>query len=77
MSNLKEILDSLRPIDRSALYYAFERELTFYVQLPGNRFIGVNTDSIPTLIPDSDISRGAWRVGCVTTSLKTNSKNDF
>lgn len=63
MPTIKEILDGLRPIERSALYYAFERGLTYHVILPDNKFIGVNTEKVGFLIPDPTISRGCWSVG--------------
>ncbi len=60
-SIIKPILDSLEKNDQDAINYAFEHGLTYFVELPESRFIGVNITHVPHLYPDTNI--GVWSIG--------------
>lgn len=62
-TTIKEILDSLEPAERDAINYAFGCGVTYFVILPGDRFIGVNVETVAHLYPDVALSRGVWSVG--------------
>ena len=58
---IKEILKSLTLEERKQLMYAFENEFTQYIDLPNNKFIGVNIQSIKCL--EILESKGVWSYG--------------
>lgn len=60
---IKEVLNTLPDKDRRLLMYAFEHELSQYVELEGNMYIGVNISGNKRLIPDSEA--GVWSYGKV------------
>lgn len=62
-TTIKAILDSLAPAERDAINYAFSCEVTYYVALPDDKYIGVNVGTVAHLFPDPELSRGAWSVG--------------
>ena len=60
---IKEVIDKLRPDERRLLMYAFEQEFSQYIRLPGNTFVGVNTQSIKNL--EVLETAGKWTYGRV------------
>jgi hypothetical protein len=58
---IKEIMDSLPDDKKSQLMYAFEHDFTQFVELPDNKYIGVNTSHIQHLTKEQ--VAGNWYVG--------------
>lgn len=58
---LKEVLDNLTDEQRKQLMYAFENDLSQHVDLPGGRYIGVNTSHVRHL--HASESAGKWSYG--------------
>jgi len=58
---IKMILDNLTEEQRAQLMYAFEQQISQYIELSDNRFIGVNVNTLKTLkIRESN---GVWAYG--------------
>ena len=60
---LKEVLDNLAPDLKRRLMYAFENELTQYIELDNLDFIGVNVGHLKHL--QISESAGLWSYGKV------------
>jgi len=58
---IREVLDGLDTAKRAQLMYAFEHDLTQFIEFESGQFIGVNTDFVKHLKPTS--SAGKWRLG--------------
>ena len=58
---IREVLDSLEPPKRAQLMYAFEHDLTQFIEFESGKFIGVNTDYVKHL--KSTTAAGKWRLG--------------
>lgn len=58
---IKLILDSLHPEQRKLIFYAFEHDMSQYIKLDNNRFIGVNITHLPFLKIEE--SAGVWAIG--------------
>jgi len=58
---IKELLRLLQPEQKKQLMYAFENEVTQYVKLPGNKFLGVNVGHLSCLVILE--SAGVWAYG--------------
>lgn len=63
MTTIKTILNSLEQVDRDALMAAFEEGVTHFVEYRTGRFIGVNTDAVPSL--ECLQQAGSWREGTI------------
>ena len=63
MSTLKTIIDSLPDESRQQLMYAFEYDLSQYVDYNGNKFVGVNINNLRHL--DIEERIGKWSIGIV------------
>lgn len=61
METIKETLNSLSEPDKARLFLAFEHGLAQYIELPNDRFIGVNVSTIKALKVDA--AAGNWAVG--------------
>jgi hypothetical protein len=66
MITIKEILDSLKASDRTALDYAFENDLPCTVEYKPGKYIGVNTEGMPNLVVEA--SAGKWNTGILKGS---------
>jgi hypothetical protein len=57
---IKDALETLSQNDRELLMYSLNEGLSHYVELPNNRFIGVNINN-----PNFNIEeeKGAWSYG--------------
>ena len=60
---IKHILESMRSADKAKLMYAFEFGIAQYVEYTTGRFVGVNTDRIRNLHPQTKL--GDWREGII------------
>lgn len=60
---LKNVLDSLKPEQYRRLMYAFEFDIEQWIELPDNKFLGVNIVRVPFLIPDPKMTAGRWCYG--------------
>ena len=58
---IRDVLDKLSQADRAHLMYAFEHELSQFVKLPENKFVGVNITAVPNLRIKEAI--GVWAYG--------------
>jgi len=56
---IREVLDDLDAAKRAQLMYAFEHDLTQFIEFEAGRFIGVNTDFVKHLKVET--SAGKWR----------------
>lgn len=72
MRTIKEILDSLPAENKRLLMYAFEHGLSQYVELPDNRYIGVNSNGVKHLFIEQ--AAGAWSTG-INAAPKKENKN--
>lgn len=61
MDKLKQLINQLNTNDRNLLMCALEQGSTLWVDLPDNRFIGVNIKNVPILI--LEYQHGAWSCG--------------
>jgi len=60
---IKDLLGGLSSKEKALLMYAFEHDLSQYVTLKGNGFIGVNVTHIQHL--EIEQSTGVWAAGKV------------
>ena len=58
---IAEVLNNLTREEHRRLMVAFESEISQYVELPKNHFVGVNTQTIKHLQP-TEVA-GAWSYG--------------
>jgi len=58
---IKEVLDNLSDSQKRQLYYAFESEVSQYIELPDSKFIGVNIGHLKHL--NVELATGVWAVG--------------
>jgi len=63
MTNIKQTIDSLNQEQKRKLMYAFENQLTQYVELPDSRYVGVNTERLKHLNPEQ--KAGVWSYGTI------------
>lgn len=61
MITIKETYDSLTSEQKRVLNYAFEYSISQHIELADGRYIGVHTDKIKNLKPES--TSGAWAIG--------------
>lgn len=47
MTTLREAIKNLSPQDRKLIQGAFDRQESFVIRLPENKFLGVNVSSTP------------------------------
>jgi len=60
----RERLDKLEPKQLSLLQYAFEQQISGqFVELPNNKFIGVNVEHVKNLSIEESV--GSWSYGTV------------
>ena len=64
---IKEILDNLGSEERRKLIYAFDNGFGQYVELPDNKFVGVNIKSIANLKITEQV--GCWSCGRINKNL--------
>jgi len=60
---LRDIIKALGEADRKQLLYALEQELTSWVKLPEQKFVGVNITTLPQLTIIE--SQGPWSYGAI------------
>lgn len=60
---IKDVLDTLDHKEKRLLMYAFEHDLTQYINLEDGQYIGVNTNRLKHLVPDQEA--GVWSIGKV------------
>ena len=58
---IRAVLDKLSDSDRAHLMYAFEHELSQFVKLPEDKFVGVNVTAVPHLRIQESV--GVWAYG--------------
>ena len=58
---LKDILQNLSKEDKQQLMIAFDEEFSQFIELPGERFIGVNIEPGPDFVVIE--TRGQWSYG--------------
>jgi hypothetical protein len=63
MSLINRIFANLKESEKATLYYAKEHQLSQYIEYAPGKFIGVNTDRIPKLVP-MDTS-GSYSIGVI------------
>lgn len=71
MITLREMLNSLDDSDRRRLNYAFENGLQQFAILKDGKYIGVNTEKVKYLIPETKV--GVWAVGTVADKTMVKS----
>lgn len=67
---IRQILDSLSEQDRRFIQYAFDNQMSQYVEYEKGKFIGVNVDTIKKLNIENSV--GVWSIG----SIKGASQNE-
>lgn len=60
---VKNVLDNLPKKEKATIMYAFENDLTQFVEYTEGKFIGVNTDCVKMLKPE--VKTGPWRLGII------------
>ena len=63
--SLKSTLDKLKPSDRARLMHAFENSFSQHVNLPDDRFIGVNVVGANFKVEEQ---AGVWSYGTIKRS---------
>lgn len=66
MASIKEIFDRLTPDEKARLNYSFEYGISQFVKLENGRYIGVNTQHVAFLQPES--VSGKWSIGHVKSN---------
>jgi len=61
MNNIRQELSNLKPFEREQLKYAHQYNISQYIKLPNNRFIGVHCATIRHLIIEE--STNDWYIG--------------
>ena len=61
--DIKTIYDALSSNEQKQLMYALQNGLSDFIKLADNKFIGVNTQAVPFLIPVT--TNGRWAVGTI------------
>ena len=63
---IKQLLKELDAVHKRQLMYAFEQEITQFVELEDGKFLGVNVDGIPFL--EILEQAGSWAYGRIRAS---------
>ncbi len=60
---IKQLLDKLKHEERRQLMYAFEHQVSQYIELPDGKYLGVNTQHIKHL--QAEEVAGSWSYGII------------